>query len=179
VEAKAEVPGLARYGVTGYLNYALGRVYFYNPVTGGFVTDAEHLTETNRFLAPMDQTHTLTAGLGYRHSRTGLFASTAAEYGSGTPRGHGGSEHEHGASESDHEHADSAEAATRVPGHFTADISFGIDLVRRAKRGPRLSLQVDIENVANDVYLIAQESEFAAGQYANPRLISASVKVRF
>ena len=54
LEAKAEVPRLARYGVTGDPNYALGRVYLYNPVTGGFVTEGEHLTETNRFLAPMD-----------------------------------------------------------------------------------------------------------------------------
>jgi len=66
LEAKAEVPALARYGVTGYLNYALGRVYFYNPVAGGFITEAEHVTETGRFLAPMDQTHTLTAGATYR-----------------------------------------------------------------------------------------------------------------
>ena len=44
LEAKAEVPAFARYGVTGYLNYALGRVYFYNPVAGGFITEAEHVT---------------------------------------------------------------------------------------------------------------------------------------
>ena len=71
LEAKAELPALTRYGVTGYLNYALGRVNFYNPVTGGFVTEAEHLTDTNRFLAPMDQTHTLTAGATYRHTANG------------------------------------------------------------------------------------------------------------
>jgi outer membrane receptor protein involved in Fe transport len=70
LEARAEVPMLVRYGVTGYANYALGRVDYYNPVTGGFVTEAEHLTATNRFLAPMDQTHTLTAGATYRHART-------------------------------------------------------------------------------------------------------------
>jgi hypothetical protein len=35
VEVKAELPGLAQHGVTAQLNYATGRVYFYNPVTGG------------------------------------------------------------------------------------------------------------------------------------------------
>jgi hypothetical protein len=35
LEGKAEVPQLARYGVTGYLNYALGRVYFYIENVGG------------------------------------------------------------------------------------------------------------------------------------------------
>ena len=43
LETKVELPTLARYGVNGYLNYALGRVDFYNPVTGGFVTEAGHL----------------------------------------------------------------------------------------------------------------------------------------
>ena len=60
LEAKAEVTP-SRAGVTGYLNYAFGRGHFQNPVTGGFVTEAAHITETNRFLAPMDQTHTMTA----------------------------------------------------------------------------------------------------------------------
>ena len=179
LEAKAEIPRLARYGVTGYLNYALGRVYFYNPVTGGFVTEADHLEETNRFLAPMDQTHTLTAGLTYRHARTGVFAGTAMEYGSGTPMGHGGAEHEHAEGEADHTDAASAEGAARVPGHFTANISMGIDLLQRGNRGPKLSLQLDIENIANNLYLIAQEGEFTPGQYSIPRLISATAKIRF
>jgi hypothetical protein len=179
LEAKAEIPRLARYGVTGYFNYALGRVYFYNPVTGGFVTEAEHLEETNRFLAPMDQTHTLTAGLTYRHARTGVFAGTAMEYGSGTPMEHGGAEDEHADGEADHTHAESAAGAARVPGHFTANISLGIDLLRRGNRRPNLSLQLDIENIANTLYLIAQEGEFTPGQYSIPRLIAATAKIRF
>jgi outer membrane receptor for Fe3+-dicitrate len=154
-------------------------VYFYNPVTGGFVTEADHLEETNRFLAPMDQTHTLTAGLTYRHARTGVFAGTAMEYGSGTPMGHGGAEHEHAEGEADHTDAASAEGAARVPGHLTANISLGIDLLQRGNRRPKLSLQLDIENIANNIYLIAQEGEFTPGQYSIPRLISATAKIRF
>ena len=179
LEAKAEIPRLARYGVTGYFNYALGRVYFYNPVTGGFVTEAEHLEETNRVLAPMDQTHTLTAGLTYRHTRTGVFAGTAMEYGSGTPMEHRGAEDEHAEGEADHTHAESAEGAVRVPGHFTANISLGIDLLRRGNRRPKLSFQVDVENMANNLYLVAQEGEFTPGQYSIPRLIAATAKIRF
>jgi hypothetical protein len=179
LEAKAEIPRLARYGVTGYFNYALGRVYFYNPVTGGFVTEAEHLEETNRFLAPMDQTHTLTAGLTYRHASTGLFAGTAMEYGSGTPMEHGGAEDAHAEGEAAHTHATSAGGAPRVPEHFTADISFGIDLLRRVNRRPRLSIQLDVENITDNLYLIARESEFTPGQLSIPRLISATAKLRF
>jgi hypothetical protein len=40
-------------------------------------------------------------------------------------------------------------------------------------------LRLDVENVTNNVYLIAQEGEFAAGQYFVPRLISVTAKVRF
>jgi outer membrane receptor for ferrienterochelin and colicins len=161
LEARVDLPRLLRYGLTGYFNYALGRVYFYNPVTGGFVTEPEHLDSTERFLAPMDQTHTLTGGLTYRHQRTGLWAGTAVEYGSGTPT----------------EREETTDA--RVPGHFTANISFGIDLLRSGTRKPRLSLQMDVENVSNNLYLVAQESEFAAGQYSIPRLVAVTAKVRF
>jgi outer membrane receptor protein involved in Fe transport len=160
LEAKAEVVRLARYGLTGYFNYALGHVYFFNPVTGGFVTEAEHVDSTDRFLAPMDQTHTLTGGLTYRHAKTGLWIGTALEYGSGTP-------------------TETEEGDARVPGHFTANISSGIDLLRGSKGRPRLSLQVDIENVTDNLYLVAQESEFSPRQYSIPRLISATAKIRF
>lgn len=178
LEARAEVPRLARYGVTGYLNYALGRVNFYNPVTGGFVTEAEHLTATNRFLAPMDQTHTLTAGATYRHSSTGVWLGTAMEYGSGTPFGHGGADHEHAEGEEDHADAAPVGGAPRVPGHFTANFSAGIDLLRSGQRS-RLSLRLDVENITDDVYLVAQEGEFSPAQYSIPRLIAATVKIRF
>lgn len=177
LEVKAEAPAFARYGVTGYLNYALGRVYFYNPVAGGFVTEAEHLTETSRFLAPMDQTHTLTTGVTYRHTTTGLWIGTGMEYGSGTPMDHGGAGHAHAAGED--VDAESSEGAARPPGHFTANLSTGIDLWRDRNRRPKLSLQGDIENMTDNRYLIAQEGEFSPRQFSIPRLISVTAKFRF
>jgi hypothetical protein len=179
LEAKAEIMRLARYGVTGHFNYALGRVYFYNPVTGGFVTEGNHLGATNRFPAPMDQTHTATGALTYHHVRTGLWAGTAVEYGSGTPLGHGETGHEHSENEADHAHAQSAGTAARVPAHFTANLNFGINILRGRNSRPRLSLQIDVENIGNNPYLIAQESEFTPGQYSIPRLVLATAKVRF
>ncbi len=178
VEAKAEIPRLIRYGVTGYFNYALGRVYFFNPVTGGFVTEGEHLEETSRFLAPMDQTHTLTGGLTYRHSTTGLWIGTGVEYGSGTPMEHGGHDDDP-AEGADHTHATASGTAARVPGHFTANISFGIDVRHGTSRRPRLSFQIDIENVGDTPYLVAREGEFTPGQYSIPRLLAATAKLRF
>lgn len=101
LEVRADARGWARYGATAYFNYAWGRVQFYNPVTGGFITEAAHITDRNRFLAPMDQTHTLTGGATYRHGASGAWVSAAIEYGSGTPIGHGGA-HEHAEGEADH-----------------------------------------------------------------------------
>jgi outer membrane receptor protein involved in Fe transport len=179
LETRVEMPSLARFGVMGYFNYALGRVNFYNPVTGGFVTEAEHLTANNRFLAPMDQTHTLTSGLTYRHARSGAWAGTILEYGSGTPTGHEGGEHEHAAGEADHAEATSPSGAVRVPGHFTANLSFGVDLFRAGKTRGKLSFQLDIENITNTIYLNAQEGEFSPAQYSIPRLALVTARFRF
>ena len=77
------------------------------------------------------------------------------------------------------EPAESAAAATRVPGHSTANISLGIDVLRGATRRPKLSFQIDVENVGNNLYLIAQESEFTPGQFSIPRLVSVTAKLRF
>ena len=178
LEAKAEARSLPA-GMTGYVNYALGRGYFQNPVTGGFVTEAAHITQTDRFLAPMDQTHTLTGGLTYRHSSTGLWTAGAIEFGSGTPMGHGGPGHEHAPGTADHEDVQSSGGPPRVPAHFTAGASLGIDLMRDARRRARLALQVDLENVTDNVYLIAQEGEFSPAQYSIPRLLSITAKWRF
>jgi hypothetical protein len=179
LEAKAEVGTPARNGPTGYINYALGRVYFHNPVTGGFVTEAEHLTATNRFLAPMDQTHTLTAGLTYRHLPTGFWVGTTMEYGSGTPRGHGGAGHQHAPGEADHPGLAPGDGGPRVPGHLTANASMGAILWRDAIRRARLSLQFDVENMTDHMYLVAQEGEFSSGQYSIPRLMSVTARLRF
>jgi hypothetical protein len=168
LETRLSAPLIKHTGLSGYLNYALGRVYLDGPVISGFITEAEHLEQTGRFLAPMDQTHTLTGGLTYRHSKPGAWASVAVEYGSGTPT----------------EVADSSTDATtgsspRVPGHVTANATLGADIWHDSTDRRRISLRFTIENVTNNLYKVAQESAFAAGQYSIPRLISAGATVRF
>jgi outer membrane receptor protein involved in Fe transport len=178
MEVKAEVPQIADLGLSAYLNYALGRVWFYNPITAGFATEAAHLTETDRFLAPMDQTHTLTSGLTYHDSRTRLWGALAVEYGSGTPGGHGAGDHEHEDGEA-HEHATGPGlCGTRCPSHFTQNVSIGWNAIANGS-SPRLSLQFDIENLTNKVYLISKESTMVQGQYSIPRLFSGSLKIGF
>jgi hypothetical protein len=178
MEIKAEVPRIADLGLAGYLNYALGRVWFDNPISAGFTTEAAHLTDTNRFLAPMDQTHTLTSGLTYHDSRTRLWGGVALEYGSGTPGGHGSGDHAHENGEI-HEHVTGPGlCGTRCPSHVTQNVSIGWNATSNANR-PRLSLQFSIENVSNKVYLLSKESTMVQGQYSIPRLFSGSLKIGF
>ncbi len=178
MEIRMETPTIPALGVSSYLNYALGRVWFDNPVTAGFTTETAHLSEVSRFLAPMDQTHTLTSGFTYRHHRSGVWTAMVFEYGSGTPRGHGSGDHEHESGESAHSQETGEADGARVPQHFTQNLTIGWDAIRNGER-PRLTLQFSIENLTNKVYRIAQESPFTPGQYAMPRQFSGSLKIRF
>jgi hypothetical protein len=178
MEIKAEVPRIRDVGLSAYLNYALGRVWFYNPIVAGFSTEAAHLTDTTRFLAPMDQTHTLTSGFSYHDSRTRLWGAVALEYGSGTPGGHGAGDDQHEQGEA-HEHATGPGlCATRCASHFTQNLSLGWN-ARPLGNGPRVSLQFNIENLSNKIYLLSKESTMVQGQYSIPRLLSSSLKIEF
>ena len=175
MEIKADVPQIGDLGLSGFLNYAIGRVWFYNPIVAGFTTEAAHLTESNRFLAPMDQTHTLTSGLTYHNNRTRLWGALAFEYGSGTPGSHGGGDHAHDDGEA-HEHPTGAGlCATRCPSHFTQDVSIGWN----ATPNGRLSLQFNVENLSNNVHLLSKESTMVQGRSSTPRVFSGSLKVAF
>jgi hypothetical protein len=44
---------------------------------------------------------------------------------------------------------------------------------------PRLSVQFQVENVSNRIYLLSKESSLVQGQYSIPRLVSASLRYRF
>src|SRR5881296_444688 len=166
MEVKVEAPLIERLGLSGYLNYALGRVYFWNPVVAGFVEEAHHVEDAGRFLAPMDQTHTVNAGFRYHHRRSGLWGGMTFEYGSGTP------------TEAEEMEGVPMMAPLRVPGHFTQNLSVGIDLWRRRERS-WAGLQFNVENLTNNVYKVAQESVFSPGEYFNPRFYSSSLKIHF
>ena len=179
MEAKVELPVIPGIGLSSYLNYALSRVYFWNPITAGFTTEAAHLMEVSRFNAPMDQTHTFTSGFTYRHRPSRLWTAMTFEYGSGTPSGHGGEAHEHGAEEEAHDDGMAEEGgAARVPAHFTQNLTIGWDAIPDGEQ-PHLTLQFNIENLSNNQYVVAQESEFTPGQYFIPRLFSGSIKFTF
>jgi hypothetical protein len=126
----------------------------------------------------MDQTHTATAGLSYHNARSRLWGAVSAEYGSGTPGGHGSGDHEHESGDA-HEHASGpGMCGTRCPSRVVPNLSVGWSAPSSGNQ-PRLSVQFNVENVSNKVYLLSKESSMVQGQYSIPRLVSGSVKIRF
>src|SRR3972149_10916468 len=105
----------------------------------------------------MDQTHTFSSGVTYRHRRTVLWVSTAFEYGSGTPI----QAHDSGTA------MPAEPVPARVPGHFTQNLTIGMDVLRRGDR-PGLTFQFNVENLTNNVYKVSQESAFSPGEYFHP-----------
>jgi hypothetical protein len=71
---------------------------------------------------------------------------------------------------------DSAGRAVRRTSH--KNVSIGWNAIANGNR-PSLSLQFNVENLSNKVYLISKESTMVQGQYSIPRLFSGSLKIGF
>jgi hypothetical protein len=145
---------LERLGITGRLQYALSRTYFYGPITGGFAGD-EPLVAGERIIPAFDQTHTGTAQLFYHNRWRGFWGGTAMRYGSGTI----------------------VENGPRLPQHFTCDLASGLTVWNSEPR--RLDFEFDVTNVSNSVYQIAKESEEIPIQYAPSRTVGGALKFHF
>ncbi len=143
-----------RLGLSGRLQYAVQRTTFYGPITGGFAGD-EPLVAGESITPAFDQTHTGTAQIIYNNKFHGFFAGSALRYGSGTI----------------------VENGPRLPQHFTADLSSGIDVWNAEPR--RVALEFDVTNVSNSVYQIAKESEEIPIQYSPTRTVGGSLKFYF
>ena len=160
-EFSAEMSEIKRLGLSGYLRYTAQRVFQIGPVVGGFTVEAVEPGERNP--AAFDQIHTGVSGLTWREDRSGLWASAAMEYGSGTP--------------ASLRNAAGETAQVRLPEHLVANFYVGVDLFRKERFG--LGLQASVENATDRVFQIAKESEFTPIQFSSPRFLSASVRVRF
>lgn len=147
-------------GLSGYLNYTAQRAFQTGPVSGGFTVEQVAPGETGP--AAFDQIHTAAAGVAWHERRTGFWARTELEYGSGTPATL---------------QQDGEEVRLRLPQHLIANLSFGIGLFNREQS--RLNLQFNIENLTNRVYQIAKESEFTPIQYSAARFVSGSLSLSF
>ncbi|MEW6209854.1 MAG: TonB-dependent receptor [Acidobacteriota bacterium] len=156
IEFSSRLAEIECLGLSAYFDYTAQRAFFTGPIVGGFAH--EELDEGARVSAAFDQIHTVASGLTWHEKRSGFRASAAFEYGSGTP-------------------VESERGFIRLPDHFVVNLYFGIDLFRRERN--RLSLQLGIENVGDQVYRIAKESEQTPVQFSPPRFVSGSVRFHF
>jgi len=161
VEASLQLAEIKRLGLSGYFSYTAQRVFQTGPISGGFTVESVEPGE--RGPAAFDQIHTAVAGLNYRERHSGFFATAQFEYGSGTP--------------ASLPNADGEEVLVRLPERFVANFYFGIDLLRRERRG--VTLRFNLENATDRVFRIAKESEFTPVQYSPPRFVSASLTYHF
>lgn len=151
-ELSIQIPEIPKLGISAYLNYAAQRTFQIGPISGGFSDDS--LAPGERMLPAFDQIQNVKAGFTYQEKRSGLFAGMSFEYGSGTPKEN-----------------------LRLPSHFVANLSTGIDLIRGEKH--KISLQFNVENIGNRVYAIAKESDFTPLQFSPPRFVSGGIHIHF
>jgi hypothetical protein len=161
IEVSGQMSEIPRTGLSGYFSYTAQRAFQTGPISGGFTIEDVGSGETGP--AAFDQIHTAVAGLTEREHRSGFFVTTQIEYGSGTP--------------ASLPNPDGSEDLVRLPGHFVANLYFGLDIFRKEKRN--VTLQFNVENIGNRVFRIAKESEFTPVQYSPPRFLSGSLRFRF
>jgi hypothetical protein len=141
---------LERLGISGLLQYALAKTYFYGPITGAS-------QETNRWSLASASCPPLTRPTPAR--RRFSITIAGADSGRAAPCGA------------------IIEGGARLPQHFTSDLVTGINLWM-AEPG-RLDLEFDITNVSNSLYQIAKESDEIPIQYAPSRTVGGSLKFHF
>lgn len=153
---------LASSGFSGRVQYALAKVEFVGPVSGGFAAE-EH--GAGEIIPPaFDQRHTLVSNVVYRQPWRGVQVGAVARYGSGTP--------------SEQEHVEGASAIfLYLPDHWTLDLNARVNLW--AQGGRRVAFEFDVTNLTNNVYAIAKESEATPLQYAMRRVVGGRLRVDF
>lgn len=155
---------LERIGLSGRFQYAVSRVHFFGPISGG--VPGEDLAPGERILPAFDQTHTGTARIFYRHPWHSFWSGFIFRYGSGTP-----------VEEEVELNGQEFERVVRLPQHLTADFSAGLTL--RQKESHRLELEFNVTNLSNNIYRIGKESQATPVQFAPRRVVSGRLTWRF
>ena len=164
VEISLVLRQLERLGLDARFQYALSRIHFFGPISGGF--PGEELEPGERILPAFDQTHTGTANIFFRNDRKNFWTGFNFRYGSGTP-----------VEEEVEVNGEEVEQVVRLPQHLSADFSSGITLWEEDSR--RVELEFNITNLSNNIYRIAKESETTPFQFAPRRVVSGRLKWHF
>ena len=152
---------LAASGISGRAQYALAKVEFVGPVSGGFAAEAHGAGEV---IPPaFDQRHTFSSNIVYRQPWRSFQAGAIARYGSGTPS---------------EQHNDGGPAVfLYLPDHWTVDLNARLNLWTEGRH--KVDLEFDVTNLTDNVYAIAKESEATPLQYAMRRVVGGRLRVSF
>ena len=161
VELGLDYRPLATSGVSGRVHYALAKVEFTGPVSGGFAAEEHGAGEV---IPPaFDQRHTLSWNVLYRHPWRNFQVGAVARYGSGTP--------------SEPHHDEGPATFGYLPDHWTFDLNARVHVWSQGDR--RVAVEFDATNLTDNVYAIAKGSEATPLQYAMRRVISGRLRVSF
>ena len=152
---------LAASGISGRVQYALAKVEFVGPVSGGFAAEEHGAGEV---IPPaFDQRHTFSSNIVYRQPWRNFQAGAIARYGSGTP--------------SEQHHDGGPAVFLYLPDHWTVDLNARLNLWTEGRQ--KIDLEFDVTNLTDNVYAIAKESETTPLQYAMRRVVGGGLRVSF
>lgn len=170
-------------GFRGFISYANARAYGVTPINGGlFLGEAvESLDEPGQIFAnDHDQRNSAQFQLSYSHHRSGFYAIFGGRYDSGYP-----TDVEPGTTLADfiaegfdprlYDEIDFRRGRTRP--RTILNLSVGADLLRQERAS--LTLQFDIQNLTNELFLYNFESVFSGTHVGFPRLFSGRLVLRF
>ena len=162
MEIKADVPQIADLGLSGFLNYAIGRVWFYNPIVAGFTTEAAHLTDVEPVPGsdgPDSYAHVRSDLPQQPHETLERPGVRIRQRDSWRPRRRRSRARRRRSART----RNRAGALRRRDARRTSRKTSRSVGMRQRTRG-RLSLQFNVENLSNKVHLLSKESTMVQGQ---------------
>jgi hypothetical protein len=177
-EIRVEVPQWGRF--SGYLSYANQSGIGQGPITGGLFlgSDAANaLTDTSKFAVTQDQRNSLRARMRFQAPRHAWLA-IAAQYGSGLPADIGKANFGDLLAAFGQPILDRVDLTRgRVKPNFSLDVAAGAEIYHKEQRSA--ALQIQVVNLADRLNVVNFASLFSGTAVAEPRSVSASVRLTF
>ena len=177
-EIRLEVTQWGRF--SGYLSYANQSGYGQGPITGGLFlgSDAANvLTDTSKFAVTQDQRNSLRARVRFQAPRHAWLAM-GAQYGSGLPADIGKADPSALLAAFGQRILDRVDLPRgRVRPNFSVDLGAGAEIYHKESRSA--ALQIQVANLANRLNVINFASLFSGTAVAEPRSVSASLRLTF
>jgi len=181
LDVRLDVP--ERRGWSGYVSYNNQNIYQIGPINGGLFLTAElsRFGPGVRFIPDQDQRNSGSLSISYHHRKSGAWASFAGAHESGTPL-----DIEEGEADrlTDQLRRQGVEPDAvvdlktgRVKPRTLLNFSTGMGLLRKERLS--VSVQFDIQNLANRLFAYNVGNPFSGTHFGYPRLYSARLKLTF